>query len=118
MAKFKEKAYEQLATYSKSKPKSWWSSVKLLLGRSRDSSLPTIVHKGKYCLTDIEKAEAFNETNLESCNLIDENVELPSLPIPTHDLLENIIIAENDVNEILLGLDTTKSWQVDFDMTL
>jgi hypothetical protein len=113
IAKFKELTYEKLSTFSKSKPKQWWGSVKSLLGKKRGSSIPTLVHNGKQCTTDTEKAEAFNLTYLESSNLNDDDAILPNLPSPKHELLETITISENDVNEIILGLDTTKSYGPD-----
>ena len=52
-------------------------------------------------------------TYLESSNLNDEDAILPSLPPPSHEPLESIVISDSDVNEILLGLDTTKSYGPD-----
>ena len=113
-AKFKENKYKEMEENNmKADQKSWWSSVKSLLGRSKGSAIPALYHQRKVYTDDKEKAEIFNQTYLESSNLENQPNQVPDLPDPDHELLNDIVITEKEVNDILLSLDVTKSYGPD-----
>jgi hypothetical protein len=64
--------------------------------------------------TDKGKAQAFNETYIESSKLSGDNFDLPCEdPEVNHDLIENIEITEKEVEDIIKGIDTNKAYGPD-----
>jgi hypothetical protein len=66
-----------------------------------------------YC-SDQEKAQAFNDTYVESSTMAEDNFEIPEgEATPDHDLLEDIIITERDVDDILKTINPDKAYGPD-----
>ena len=60
------------------------------------------------------KAEAFNETYLESANSVEDNYDMPLSDIsPDHEKLEKIEVKEQDVRDILRCIDVNKAYGPD-----
>jgi hypothetical protein len=112
-AKFNEDKYAKLSESSTTNAKTWWSTVKSLLGKNKGSRIPALFENGIVYTSDKDKANLFNKTYLEATELNSEGKEPPDLPIPNHDLLGEIQITDQDVREVLKNLNTTKSYGPD-----
>ena len=96
-------------------PKKWWSLANNLMGNTKGSSYPSLIKDDLVVDSDEGKAEAFNETYLESQNLpLDPHAApLPNLPPLDHTPLENIIVTEQDVKDILSTINPNKAYGPD-----
>jgi hypothetical protein len=73
-----------------------------------------MVKNGVIYSTDEEKAQAFNETYIESSNIVGDQFDIPQEDItPDHELLSEIIITERDVDDILKTIDPNKAYGPD-----
>ena len=111
---YEEHIYSSLADQVTKNPKKWWTMVGEIMGTSKKSSYPVIIKDGVQCLTDKEKAQAFNQTYLDSSNLTGDNFELDD-PIEDidHEVLEHIEITEKDVEDVIKGINTNKAYGPD-----
>jgi hypothetical protein len=111
---YEEHIYGNLANEITRNPKKWWTLVGEVMGSSKKSSYPVIIKDGVQCLTDQEKAQAFNETFLASSKLTGDNFDLPEgIPDIDHDSLDNIIIKEKDVEDVIKNINTNKAYGPD-----
>jgi hypothetical protein len=111
---FEEHIYSSLADQVNKNPKKWWSLVGEVMGTSKKSSYPVIIKDGVQCLSDKEKATAFNETYLASSNLTGDNFDLDDSECEVnHEPLEHIEIKEKDVEDVLKGINTNKAYGPD-----
>ena len=91
--------------------KTWWSTVKNMLGRGGEESYPAM--KNPHDNTDVcdnkEKAELFNKFFLSHNKIDPTNVNLPNAhEIPNH-VLGEIVATEDEVLELIMALDTSKA---------
>jgi hypothetical protein len=111
---YEEHIYATLASEIDKNPKKWWSLVGQTMGTSKKSSYPVMIKNGIFYSTDKEKADLFNETYLESSNLSGDHFDLPDEEnTPQHELLDEIIILEKDVDDIIKGINTNKAYGPD-----
>jgi hypothetical protein len=111
---YEEHMYASMATDLKANPKRWWSLVGQTMGSKKTSSFPALVKDGIIYTSDKDKAEAFNHTYLESANLaIDGEEETLDEIVLDHELLDHISVTEQDVGDILKGLNTNKAYGPD-----
>jgi hypothetical protein len=109
-----EHTYANLASELNTNPKKWWTLVGQIMGTKKKSTYPALVKDGVTYTSDIGKAQAFNDTYVESANLAGEQFEdPPDIPAPDHDLLENIEITEKDVEDVLKCINTNKAYGPD-----
>jgi len=110
--------FKTLANEATSNPKKWWSLVKNVLGvnnTNKENNIPTMIHEGVPYVTDESKAYLFNKSFLQSSSLPSPPPHLPPMN-QNPDLnchLEDITVTEEDVNDILKILDTTKAYGPD-----
>ena len=77
------------------------------MGTTKKPTYPSMIKEGVIYSTDKEKAEVFNNTYMDSLELLlDEN-------IPEHDLLQEIMIWKMDVDDISKCIDTNNAYQPD-----
>ncbi len=89
--------------------KTWWKICKHISGlKSSFTTIPPLLHDNELIFDDIDKANAFNDFFVSQTQLNDSNTRLPNLTANDH-LLQNIEISENDVEDILKCLDTSKA---------
>ena len=112
---YEEHIYANLASEIDKNPKRWWSLVGKVMNTTKKSSYPILIKNGEMYETDREKANIFNETYLESSTLEANEYELPleEPNLPDHDLIDNVIVQEQDVEDILKGLDVNKAYGPD-----
>ena len=109
-----EHIYASLASDIKDNPKSWWSLVGQTMGSSKKSSYPVMVKDGVLYSSDTEKAQAFNDTYLESANTGGDQYDLPfDDTVPGHGSLDNVQVTEKDVEDVLKGINTSKAYGPD-----
>jgi hypothetical protein len=111
---YEEHIYSSLADQVNKNPKKWWTIVGEVMGTSKKSNYPVIIKDGVHCLTDRDKAQAFNDSYLASANLSGDNFDLhePDIEVD-HDKLEFIEITEKDVEDVLKGINTNKAYGPD-----
>jgi hypothetical protein len=109
-----EHIYANLATEINNNPKRWWSLVGQTMGTSKKSNYPVMIKGGVIYSTDKEKAEAFNETYLESANMAGDLYDVPFEDIiPDHEVLDEIKITERDVADVIKCINTNKAYGPD-----
>ena len=91
--------------------KSWWRTVKHILGKCKNESYPPMFDENQnhYVTTSRSKANLFNEFFISHSNVNLENARLPDDGVTPGPILENISITENDVRDIIKTLDVNKS---------
>jgi len=98
----------------KSGSKNWWNLVKRLVGNSDNSrSIPPIEFDGELVFNDITKSDLFNDFFCAQTQLDDTQHSPPDIPNIQTDGLEQIVITENEVEDMLKILDTTKATGAD-----
>ncbi len=86
----------------------WWSTVKWLLGKGKDSAFSPLIVNKEQITDNKKKADEFNKFFLSHTNIDDSNASLPDdNDFPSG--LGNIIAKEGEVYDILRCLDTTKA---------
>jgi L-rhamnose mutarotase len=111
---FEEHIYSTLSSEITKNPKKWWSLVGNVMGSSKKSQYPAMVRNGQIYSTDKEKAEAFNETYLESSSTVNDDYELPNENMfYEHETLDNIEILEKDVEDVLKCINVNKAYGPD-----
>jgi hypothetical protein len=111
---YEEHIYSNLADQINKNPKRWWTLVGEVMGTTKKSSYPVIIKDGVQCLSDKEKAQAFNETYLTSSTLNGDDFEIyePDIEVD-HEKLEHIEITEQDVEDVISGINTNKAYGPD-----
>jgi hypothetical protein len=104
---------QSLAKEAGTCPKKWWRLAKEMLGMSQSSQIPAILVDGVVLNDDKEKAQAFNNTYLESSNLDDDGQTVPPTPAVDHEPLTEITVTEDDVSKALLHLKPDKAFGPD-----
>jgi hypothetical protein len=84
-----------------------------MLGMAQTSQIPALLVDGAVINDDKEKAEAFNNTYLESSNLNEAGKDTPPEPAADCELLSEIEVTEEDVNKALLNLKPDKAFGPD-----
>jgi hypothetical protein len=103
-----------LASEITENPKKWWTLVSETMGTKKTTAYPSIVKDGIIHSTDKEKAEAFNETYIQSSSITDDPYEDDLIEMsPDHELLEEIVVTEQDVKDILKTINTNKAYGPD-----
>jgi hypothetical protein len=111
---YEEHIYASLADQITTNPKKWWTLVGEIMHSNKKSTFPVMEKDGILYSTDKEKAEVFNETYIESSDLAGQSFDLPGdAPEPNYEHLQDIIITEQDVSDVLKGLDTNKAYGPD-----
>ena len=105
-AKYKQSLCDTLSTSKNSK--SWWSTVKWLLGKGGDTSYPAMNVNGKQITDNKLKAEEFNNSFLSYSNIDESSAELPpDEDFPQH--LDSIVATEAEVYDLLKCVDPSKA---------
>ena len=68
---------------------------------------------GVMYISDEGKAQALNDYYINNTSLDESNATLREPEVPKHDLLENIPLTEQEVNDNLSILDTSKAYGPD-----
>ena len=87
--------------------KSWWNTVKWLLGKSGESTYPHLNDSGREVYDSKEKAKIFNDFFLSHSNIDDSNIRLPDAEFECN--LDKIVASENEVHDLLTCIDTSKA---------
>lgn len=103
---FKKSLTEKLSKNKNSK--SWWSTVKWLLGKGGDISYPTLNVNGKQITDNQDKAESYNDFFLSHSNIDVSNASLPDDDNFESNLTE-INATEEEVRDLIECIDTTKA---------
>ena len=106
-----EQVYRQSLTSSLSvqrNSKSWWNTVKSLLGKGGDTSYPPLIVNDNAITENKAKAEAFNNFFLSHSNINDSNAELPNPGILREGLI-NIDITEEEVHDLIKCINVSKA---------
>jgi len=106
-----EKAYNEglsnsLATSRNSK--TWWRTVKHMIGRGGDRSYPALSDGNNMIVTNTDKATAFNQFFLSQSKIDSSSARLPYGPNPPVEL-DTITASEQEVSDIIHSLDASKS---------
>ena len=84
------------------------------MGTSKKSQYPVMLKNGQIYASDKEKAEAFNETYLESSMTVNDEYEVPNENLfYEHEPLDKIEILEKDVEDMLKCIDVNKAYGPD-----
>lgn len=90
--------------------KSWWRTVKNILGKGSFRSYPPMKYNNSWITDCKEKADTFNHLFLSNCDVDTSSATLPDCSsideIPT---LESITATEQEVLDLLLSLDVSKA---------
>ena len=90
--------------------KTWWSTVKWLLGKGNDTSYPTRNGNNANISENKQNSEAFNEFLLSHSNIDNSGAELPDeedAEFPRN--LEFISATEQEVHDLLKCINTSKA---------
>ena len=114
LIRFAKKSFYESANRELSKPdinrKKWWSIVNRVCGRENSSSIPPIVENEVPIFDPKEKACIFNEYFVLQTELPVANVIPPVIqPYQTQRLLSGIIATEEQVFELMKGVDISKA---------
>ena len=111
---YEELTYASLATNLNTNPKQWWSLVSQAMGTKKTTSYPAMIKDDIIYATDKEKAEAFNQTYLESATLdLDHNDLIVGDDPISSVTLDSITVTEKDVGDILSTINTNKAYGPD-----
>ena len=100
---YKKSLTESLASNQNSK--SWWSTVKWLLGKRGDSSYPYLNVDNQQVTESKNKAQAFNDFFLSHSNIDDTNAKLPENNICRENGLDAVKASENEVSDLIHSID-------------
>ena len=88
--------------------KSWWKTVKNLLGKGGDTSYPSLNLNNAMITDNHEKAQAFNTFFLSHSNIDLSSAQLPETDdVPAR--LVDIQTTEQEVSDLIKCIDTTKA---------
>ena len=92
-------------------PKKWWKIVNIITGfNTKKSDIPFILDNNNEIYDDSKKASIFNEYFASQSVVDDSNAFLPPPPDdPPYEQLRDIFITDEDVENILLSLDSSKA---------
>ena len=94
-------------------PKKWWKIVNKLTNLNSKKSFSNIplLFKGKVYEDDNEKAEIFNNYFLDQSSINEQGATLPSMgsQYNSYDILSELILEANEIETVLLSLDTSKA---------
>jgi len=88
--------------------KSWWRTVKNLLGKGSFRSLPPMEYQNSFISDDKQKASAFNDFFLSHSNIDTSNAQLPQ-DSDFEEKLGSITVTEDEVYDLIKCIDTTKA---------
>ena len=96
--------------------KKWWLVVKRVCGRENFSSIPTIVENKRPIFDPKEKACSFNDYFVLQTEIAGANTISPVIPpYQTQQFLSSFIATEEQVLELMKGVDTSKACGYDGD---
>ena len=94
--------------------KKWWSVVRRVWGRENSSSIPTIVENKRPILDPKEKACILNDFFVFQTELAGANTISPVIsPYQTQQFLSSFIATEEQVLQLMRGVDTSKAYGYD-----
>ena len=106
---YDKKTNESLSDTTNLTPRTWWRTVKSVLGFNYDGHIPSL-QKGQFCiLDDLSKAKEFNQFFISHSNIDDTNVQLPADIQHCPSNLDHLVIEEQDVLDILKTRDVNKA---------
>lgn len=108
--KYVSKMSSNLATSRNTR--SWWNTVKWLIGRGADTSYPTIKVDDNFITDNREKASQFNLFFLSHSTIDTSNAVLPEQPSSSVEL-DKIIATESEVSDLIKSIDTSKATGAD-----
>ena len=113
MEKSKQNYFEKMSKKlndNHSRPKSYWSLLKIFLIGKKIPCIPPLFHCNKYITDFKEKCELFNSFFATQCSVIDTNSTIPTNIVSlTDNSLNDIIIESSDILKVLMNLDPNKS---------
>ncbi len=104
---YKKSLTESLASNRNSK--SWWLTVKWLLGKRGDSSYHYLNVDNQQVTESNKKAQAFNDFFLSHSNIDDKNARLPENCNYSGNGLDAVKASENEISDIIHSIDTSKA---------
>ena len=94
--------------------KKWWSVVRRVCGRENSSSIPTIVENIRPIFDPKEKACILNDFFVFQTELAGANTISPVIsPYQTQQFLSSFIATEEQVLQLMRGVDTSKVYGYD-----
>ena len=88
--------------------KTWWQTVKWLIGKGGDTSYPALSVNDKSITSNKDKAQAFNDFFLSHSNVDDLNAELPDdQEFPQG--IDTIAATEQEVYDLIRSVDPSKA---------
>ena len=88
--------------------KSWWKTVKCLIGRGGDASYPALEVNNNIVTNNKDKAAIFNNFFLSHSTIDTTNAKLPDQPAYPIGI-DQIQATESEVSDLLKCIDTTKA---------
>jgi hypothetical protein len=106
---YEKKLNESLQGKPKYCKKSWWKTVKQLLGYSKDSCIPSLIDKNTVISDNLGKAELLNNFFSSHSNIDTTNASLPNNIDRPDEIINTVLLNENEVCDILKSLDPEKA---------
>ena len=88
--------------------KNWWKLTKQFLKEGNESDIPILIKNDEQFSSPVEKAEILNQHFSGQSKLDESQPTLPPFKNPPYSI-DQILITEEDVNDVLINLDTNKS---------
>ena len=79
------------------------------LNKCKVPRIPPIAVHDKFITNCKEKAKMFNDYFSSQCTPFVNNSELPDFCLLTNKKIDNVVINLNEINEIIIGLNTKKA---------
>jgi hypothetical protein len=102
---------DMLDNEGKSNPKSYWSLVKKLMGKSTSSPIPPLQNEvtGEFVVNDEDKANLLNTFFCSISEIIDSDLPTPVFDNRTGRKLDVFNIAIDEIKDVLLNLKLGKA---------
>ena len=106
-----KKQASDLKDQSNINPKKWWKLAKSFLKKDsgKSSSYPPLNVNDNLITDDEEKAQAFNSHFIKFSTIDDDNLPIPDDAVRSARTLHDITIVEQDIIDLLKGLDLKKA---------
>jgi hypothetical protein len=109
---FESRLELNLLELSSSNPKQYWKTIKMLIKDKKcslDNIPPLLTSNNSYAITDNEKANSLNEYFTSISTLDDTTASLPNFVPKTDVVLDKVVVTEQEIVDILLGLMVNKT---------
>ena len=90
----------------------WWKLTKQFLKEGNESDIPILIKNDEQFSSPVEKAEILNQHFSDQSKLDESQATLPLFENPPY-FIDQILITQEDVNDVLINLDTNKACGLD-----